>query len=601
DLKESDRPASSQITIEIADPDLCARYCGRVIQNVQVKPSPDWIQRQLEVTGVRSVNNIADATNYVLMELGHPLHAFDLARVRQRKIMVRRARPGEQLRTLDGVDRVLKPEQLVIADAERASALAGVMGGEESEITGRTQAVLLESAWFDPLSIRRTAKAQGLHTEASHRFERGADIEMAPVALDRVAALIQQLAGGELLRGIVDIYPRPLNLPRIRLRQPEIQRILGTQIPWDDVDRILRSLHFAVKVLDASTREVTPPSFRLDVTREIDLIEEIARHFGYDNVPSRLVAAPTPAKTDFQREKELALSNALIGLGYRETITTTLVDPAEDSIFAETQPVVITNPLSQEASALRRSTVPSMIRAIRWNLDRDQPNLRLCEFGKIYFRGMDGKPAERRVLTLGLSGSRRPGTVHDAARELDFFDLKGDLESLLARFDLPQPVFVTEAGGYYEHGWRASFQAGGQALASFGRLSSEIDRCEKLRQPIWVAEIDLERLLEFPLHSTTFRSYSKFPAVERHFSLVVPESVPYADIQQAIESLQLPEIRDFAPIDTFRGGSIAAGHYSLLLRMTFQSPDATLTGEAVDETSGKLLRALGPLGIHRRS
>ncbi|MGH9452478.1 MAG: phenylalanine--tRNA ligase subunit beta [Terriglobia bacterium] len=601
DLKESERTASSEISIEIADPELCARYCGRVIQNVQVKPSPQWMQRKLELAGVRPVNNVADITNYVLMELGHPLHAFDLARVRQRQIIVRRAHPGEHLVTLDGVDRVLKPDHLVIADAERPSALAGIMGGKESEITAGTQAVLLESAWFDPLSIRRTAKAQGLHTEASHRFERGADIEMASVSIDRAAALIQELAGGEVLRGVVDVYPRPLKVRQIHLREQEIQRILGAQIPSDEVDRILRSLHFDVKPLDALMREVIPPSFRLDVTRAVDLIEEIARQFGYDHLPSRLVTATPQVKADSRREKELALSNALTGLGYREIITTSLVNPAEDVSFAETQPVVITNPLSQEASALRRSPVPSMIRAIRWNLDRDQINLRLFEFGKIYFTDTGGKLAEKRVLTLGLSGFRGPATVHGALPELDFFDLKGDLEAVLTLFDLSQPAFTAEADGYYEAGMRGSFRVQGEALASFGRLSSEIERAERLRQPIWVAEIDLERLVGFPLRSLIFQSYSKFPAVERDFSLTAPESVRYADIQQAVERLQLPEIHSFAPMDLFRGGSIAAGHYSLLLRITFQSSEFTLTGEAVNEVSGKILQTLALLGIQLRS
>ncbi len=600
-LKESNRLASGEITIEIADPSLCARYCGRIIQNVQVKPSPDWLQRRLEITGVRSINNVADITNYVLMELGHPLHAFDLTRVLQRKIVVRRALPGEQLRTLDGVNRLLKPEHLVIADGERALALAGIMGGEESEISWHTSAVLLESAFFDPLSIRRTSKAQGLHTEASHRFERGADIEMAPVAIDRAAALIQELAGGEVLGGVVDIYPRPWKPPQIYLREQEIRRILGAQIGWQEVDRILRSLHFDVKALDASTREVTPPSFRLDVTREVDLIEEIARHFGYDHLPSRLVAAAPPVKPDLRREKEWALTSALTALGYREIVATTLVDPAEDTCFSQAEPVVITNPLSQEASVLRRSPVPSMIRAARWNLDRDQVNFRLFEFGKVYFIDTDGRPREKCVLTLGLSGFRRPPTIHEAPRELNFFDLKGDIESLLALFDLPQPDFASSAGSYFEDGLRGSLQVSGHALANFGRLSSEVERSEKLRQSVWIAEIEIEYLGAFHLRSMTFRSYSKFPAVERDFSLTVPESVRYAEIQRAIAGIELPEIRSIAPIDKFLGGSIAAGYYSLLLRVTFQSSEATLTGEAVDEASGKILRALGPLGVQLRS
>src|SRR6266568_2072982 len=309
------------VSIEITDPDLCARYCGRVVRNVEVKPSPAWLARRLEAVGLRPINNVADVTNYVLMELGHPLHAFDLARLRASKIIVRRARPGEHLRTLDGIDRTLASENLVIADAERAVALAGVMGGEDSEISVSTRAVLVESAWFDPVSIRRTAKSQGLHTEASHRFERGADIEMASEALDRAAQLIAEVAGGEILRGIVDVYPAPKAWPEILLRPGEIVRILGYDVPAGEVERILGSLGFRV-AKEGPAWEVTPPSFRLDVAREVDLIEEIARHFGYDRLPLRLRVASRrivnlPAQAG-RREKELAVSNLLAGLGFYE-------------------------------------------------------------------------------------------------------------------------------------------------------------------------------------------------------------------------------------------------------------------------------------------
>jgi phenylalanyl-tRNA synthetase beta chain len=599
-LKEVEQLTSSHVAVEIADQDLCARYCARVIRNVTVKPSPAWLERRLEAAGVRSINNVADATNYVLLELGHPLHAFDLARIRQGKIIVRRARPGETLRTLDGVDRVLQADQLVIADAAHASALAGIMGGRTSEITFGTQAVLLESAWFNPLSIRHTSKAQGLHTEASHRFERGADIEMAPVALDRAATLIQELAGGEVLRGMVDIYPRRFELPQICLCEQEIRRILGAEIPAEEVDRILRALHFKVQAGDDGSRRITPPSFRLDVSREVDLIEEIARHFGYDRLPTRLRAATPPVEADFERQKVLALSNALTGLGYREIVTTTLVDPKEDAAFADTEPVIVTNPLSQDAAALQRSTVTGMIRALRWNLDRGQANLAFFEFGKVYFRDQNGKPVEKRRLTLGRSGFRRPPSVHDSARELDFFDLKGDLENVLALFDPGSLAFVDKAPAYYNGVKRGSFEANGQRLASFGDLDAEIERGEKLRQIVWFAEIDLEVLLEFPLRSLNFKPYSKFPAAGRDFSLIVPDRVRYAEIERTIARLELPELRNFQPLDRFRGGAIAPGHYSLLLRATFQAAETTLTSEAVSEASAKILDALAPLGIELR-
>ncbi len=596
-VKESGARSSEEVSIQILDPELCARYCGRVIQNVQVKPSPDWLVKRLEAVGQRPINNVADITNYVLMELGHPLHAFDLARLKERKIIVRRALPGELLRTLEGSDRVLTSENLVIADAQRPVALAGVMGGEDSQIFSTTHSVLLEGAWFDPTSIRRTAKAHGMHTEASHRFERGADIEMAPLAIDRAAGLIAELAGGEILRGLVDVYPKPRLREDLVLRRSEIRRLLGAEIPWEEVDRTLRSLGFMTERRGAEGWRVTPPSFRLDVNREVDLIEEVARHFGYDHLPARLRPAPPRPERDATREKELAVANLLCSLGYHETIQFSLVDPEENSRFAEQPPVILANPLSQDASALRSSAGPSMVHALRWNLDRDQNDVRLFELGKTYAWAPSGTPQERRVLSLVLSGRRRPASVHDGEKVLDLFDLKGDLEVLLGLFQIPGIEFGTAGCGHYEPNNSGRFISQGETLAIFGRLSREIEREYKLRQPAWLAEVDFECLLTFPLRSRVFRSFSKFPAVERDFSLVVPEGVTFARLETALQGLALEEIQSFRPVDLFRGGSIPAGHYSLLLRVTFQSRAHTLTSEEISAASQRVMAALEPLGV----
>lgn len=599
-VKESAVAASSEISIEIADPDLCARYCGRVVRGVEVKPSPAWLQKRLEAVGQRPINNVADATNYALMELGHPLHAFDMARLKDRKIIVRRARPGELLRTLDGVNRTLTADNLVIADGQRAVALAGVMGGEESEISTATRAVLLESAWFDPFSIRRTAQAQGMHTEASHRFERGADIEMAPVAIDRTAALIAELAGGEVLRGIVDAYPRPYAPRELRLRRSEILRILGTDVPGNEVERILRGLGFQLKPEDKKSWQVIPPSFRVDVTREVDLIEEVARHHGYDRLPARVRPAPPRVERDTRREKELTVSALLVGLGYREIIASSMIDPKDNARFTERAPVVIGNPLSQEASVLRSTPTPSMVRALRWNLDRGQSDLRFFEVGKTYSARGQGLPDERWVLTLGLSGHRRPTSVHDDEKAADWTDLKGDLETLLGAFAVPELRFEPGACGYLEPAQSGRFLAAEQPLAAFGELNRDLSRHYKLRQPVWLAEVDFEQLLAFPLAPRTFKPFSKFPAVERDFSLLVPKAMPYSRLAEAVGALGLAEIQSFRPVDLFPGGSIAPGHYSLLLRVTFQSHTHTLTSEELAEASERVLAALQPLGIRLR-
>ena len=591
------------VSIEISDPDLCARYCGRVVQNVRVGPSPAWLARRLEALGQRPINNVADITNYVLMELGHPLHAFDLPRLKEHKIIVRRAKPGEPLRTLDGVERTLTRENLVIADGVHPVALAGVMGGEESEISANTHAVLLEAAWFEPVSIRRTSKSQGMHTEASHRFERGADIQMAPLALDRTAELIQEIAGGDILEGMIDVYPRPMPQVDVRLERNEITRILGADIPGEEVERILRGLGFQVERDHGECWRVGVPSFRVDVSREVDLVEEVARHVGYDRLPARVRPAPPRVERDTTRDKVMKASSLLVGLGFHEIIAPSMVDPAEGERFSDSAAVVIANPLSQDASAMRTSAVPSMLRAIRWNLDRDANDVRLFELGKTYRMTAEGVPAERRVLTLGSTGHRRPASVFDSEAQLDFFDLKGDIETVLGAFDVPDLNFKPSGPGepYLQLERAGRMISGGVELAVLGLIPQDLAREYKLRQEVWVANIDFERLLDFPLRARKFQPISKFPAVERDFSLLLPDEVPYASLSSAIAGLAMEEIRGFGPVDRFRGGIIPPHHYSLLLRVTFQSPSHTLTSEEVNGLSQRLLTALARVGAHLRS
>lgn len=620
--KEYGPLVSEYASVEIVDPDLCARYCARVVRNVQVKPSPDWLAGRLTGLGARPINNVTDVTNYVLLELGHPLHAFDLSKISEGRVEVRRARSAETLVTLDGIERKLDPQNLVIADATRPVALAGVMGGFESGISDRTRSVLLESAWFDPLSIRRTAKTHGMHTEASHRFERGADIEMAPLALDRATQLIVQLAGGEIMRGKIDVYPRPQPREKIDLRRSEMQRILGAEILWEDVERILRSLGFTFERRATDAWRVIPPSFRLDVTREVDLIEEVARHFGYDRFPSRLVPALPPAENDRLRQKEQVITQTLTALGYREIQTSPMVDPSENARFSAKASVLLQNPLSQEASALRTTAMPTMLAALRWNLDRGHEDLRLFEIGKTYWRPAES-PEERQVLALGLAGYRRPETVYEKPQELSFFDLKGDLETLLEMFAVQDLRFEpiggrdelkpAAAGGPHAHGTcetpGVSYLAAGLAgkflcrggpVAVLGKLAENLGKEYKLRRPVWLAEIDLERLLEFPLRSKSWHEFSRFPAVQRDFSLIVPEAVNYGQIASIIQSLAVSDVIHFLPVEVFRSASIGPAHYGLLLRVTFQSLEHTLTGEEIGAAGQKVLDALAPLGIRLR-
>jgi phenylalanyl-tRNA synthetase beta chain len=607
--KEGGTAASAEASIEILNPELCARYCGRVVRGVEVKPSPEWLVRRLEAVGQRSINNVADVTNYVLMELGHPLHAFDLIRLEGHKVVVRSARPGEQLQTLDGMNRTLAASDLVIADAARPVALAGVMGGEESEISGETDTVLLESAWFDPVSIRRTSKSQGLHTEASHRFERGADIEMAPVALDRAAHLIAQLAGGDILRGMIDVYPVPRQRAYIDLRRSEIHRILGVEVPWEEVERILGSLGFKVERRGTEGWRVTPPLRRLDVDREIDLIEEVARHYGYNRLPVRVRPAAPRFVTGQTRNKELRISGTLVALGYREIIPSTMVDPAENARFTDRPPVVLENPLSQDASAMRSSAVPSMIHTLKWNLDRYRSDLCFFEMGRVYSSREKGLPDERRVLVLGTTGNREPGTVHNNnERKVDFLDLKGDVEELLGNFELPGLKFETSSACYLDERRTGRFVAGDSIVGMLGLLSQNLATGYKLRQDVWLAEIDLDALLSASLRQNSFKPISKFPPVERDFSLVVPGSTVYGRLEEAIRRLGIEEIQSMTPVERrlpgdreLPAGTIPPGHVSLLLRITFQSPTHTLASDEVEAQSRRIVETLEPLGVQIRA
>ena len=387
-FKESAERVSKAARVEIECPDLCGRYTARIIRGVKIQPSPDWLRQRLEALGQSSINNVVDVTNYVMLELGQPLHAFDYDRLAEHRIIVRRARTGETMRTLDGIERKLTKDMCLICDARSPVAMGGVMGGAESEISFSTKNLLLESAWFDPISIRRTSKALALRTEASMRFERGVDIELADLASRRAAELIQQLAGGEVLAGVVDVYPQPAPPQKIELSRKELLRIMGADVPDRAIEEILSALGFAPQRIDANRGsaeslaarwECTLPSWRGDVTREIDIIEEIARHYGYDKFPPRLPPAKQPAARLPYAAEEDRLRERLVALGYQEIVAIPLVDPERDAAFRpeNATAATIANPLSEDASVMRTSGIASMAGALEWNLNHGQRNVRI--------------------------------------------------------------------------------------------------------------------------------------------------------------------------------------------------------------------------------
>jgi phenylalanyl-tRNA synthetase beta chain len=606
-LKEAAIKASDATRVEIETPELCGRYTARVMRGVKIQPSPDWLRQRLEAIGQNSINNVVDVTNYVMFELGQPMHAFDLDKLSERRIVVRRARAGEKIRTLDGAERALAKDMCVIADASRAVAIAGVMGGSESEIGFSSRNILLESAWFDPISVRRTSKALGLRTEASYRFERGADPEMAEMASRRAGELIQQLGGGEVLFGVVDAYPGRSPAATIELSRKELLRVMGADVPDRDIEEILAALGFHPSRTDAhqgtagsllAIWKCTQPSWRRDAARGIDLIEEVARHYGYEKFPPRLPPAKQPAHRLPHAEAQDSLRERVVALGYQEIVAIPLVDARRDEIFSAVgvAPAVIGNPLAEDASVMRSTGIVSMLGAIEWNLNHGQRNLRLFEIGKTY-ELRDGEPVETPVLTLGATGFAREKTIHEAAREFGFADLKGDLDSLGA---LASGLGWQSGGpGWLAGGCAALISAGSTgksaALGVAGQLARRIADQLKLRQEIFVAELRLEPLLagiEAARATQKFAPIPRFPAVERDFSLVLADGVKFAQVEDAIRALAIPELRGIAAADLFRGGKLPAGKFSLMVRVTFQSGETTLTDAQIADFSSRIVGAL---------
>ncbi|MGH9733483.1 MAG: phenylalanine--tRNA ligase subunit beta [Candidatus Acidiferrales bacterium] len=614
-LKESPEKVESAARVDIEAPDLCGRFTARVMRGVKIQPSPDWLRERLAAIGQNSINNVVDVTNYVMFDLGHALHAFDFDRLHEHRIIVRRPRPGEKLRTLDGIERTLAKDMCVVCDPTRALAVGGVMGGADSEISFSTRNILIECAWFDPVPVRRTSKALGLRTEASYRFERGADPEMAELASRRAAELIQQLAGGEILAGVVDVYPRREQPRNIEFARQELLRVMGSDVPDRDIEEVLSSLGFKPVRVDvnrgsagslAARWDCTQASWRRwDVTRGIDLIEEVARHYGYDKFPPRLPPAKQPARRLPHAEALDRLRERLVALGYQEIVEIPLVDSHRDVRFRpeNVTPAVIGNPLAEDASVMRSTGTVSMVGAIEWNLNHGQHNLRLFEIGKTY-QARDGEPVETSVLTLGATGLAREKTIDEKAREFSFADLKGNLDQIgeLAG------GFAWRSGG---PDWLAGTRAGRMAAAASnggpgaaatdraigvaGQLARNIaDEC-KLRQDVFVAELQLEPLLvaiESARAGLHFTPLPRFPAVERDFSLIMDDGVTFAQVAEAIRALNIPELQSIDAKDLFRGGQIPAGKLSLMIHLTFQSSEATLTEAQLSTFSSRIVEQL---------
>ena len=583
--------------IEIQDEQGCARFTARIIRNVSIKPASAKIAQRLALLDQRPINNAVDATNYTLWEMGKPTHVFDLDLLEGGKIVVRRARDGETLKTLDGVERKLTSEDLVVADAKKPVGLAGTMGGFDTMITEKTRNILIESAWWDPVTVRKMSRRHGLHTDASHRFERGADYESTVLSCNRVAELILQSGGGELVGGPVDVIARPLDMAPLALRLSEVHRILGEKLEVAEILRTLRRLGFELIPEPGDEPEFTVqvPSWRLDVEREIDVIEEIARLHGYDKFPNTLAAYVGSVVEQPDAEKEKKLRASLLALGYDETISLTFISHQDAEQFSSVPVIELANPLSEEASVMRTSMVPGMLNMLAYNLNRGTANVRLFEAGNV-FEAAGDKTAEFKRICMGATGSASRTSVNHTARPLSFFDLKGDVETLLNVFQHAGLEYKANAPDYFHPGRSACAVMEGEVVAQFGQIDPEIASGRKLKQDILVAELYLDRLFKRGLRAVRYEALPRYPAVERDFSFIFDDAVVFERIEKSVAGLGLSELRNFVPVEIFRGGSIPAGKYSLLLRAMFQSGERTLRDDEVARWSGQIVKALEGLG-----
>jgi phenylalanyl-tRNA synthetase beta chain len=603
--------ASGDFEINIDDSEGCARYTAQIIRGVKITNSPAHISSRLALVDQRAINNAADASNYTLWEMGHPTHAFDLDLLEGGRIVVRRAHAGETLKTLDGVDRKLSPEDLVIADAKKPVALAGVMGGFDTMITERTKNILIESAWFDPIAVRRTAKRYGLHTDASHRFERGTDYAATPLACALVAQRIIESGAGELDGPALDAIAREMDQAPVVLRATRVQRILGGKIETHEIVAILKRLGFELIPEPAAQPEfsVRIPTWRLDVEREIDLIEEIARLHGYNKFPNTLLAFSGAVTESAQSAKHARVRASLLASGYNEAVSLTFISHEDAEAFSSSPVIELANPLSEEASLMRSSLVPGMLNMLAYNLNRGTEIVRLFEIGDVYELVSAGTSEHSRIC-LGVSAAALQqdlpiGAVLDRSKSesaSDMFRLfKGDVEKLLGIFEHQALTFDRQSAEYYEAGCSARALLDDEVVAQFGKLGSQVAAERKLRQDVFIAEIFADRMFNRPLREAQYRPLPKFPSVERDFSFVFADQVTFEKILSAIQSLGVPELRSFIPVEIFRGGSVESGKYSILLRARFQSLDRTLREDEVADWSARIVATLTELGGVQRA
>lgn len=593
--------AAEQASVIIEDPDLCPRYSARIVRGVKIGPSPQWLVDRLVALGQRSVNNVADITNYVMWEMGQPLHAFDLDTLAEQKIVVRRARVGEKLTTLDRVERELDPEMLMICDATGPIAVGGVMGGAPTEISDATTNVLIESAYFAPASVRRTSKRLGLSTEASYRFERGVNWAGTRTAQDRCVALICELAGGHATEDAIDVFPKEPGAVNVSLRPERVRSLTGLVVDEDEMRRILTCLGFCLQLdlINDGTGRMTfmVPSWRVDVDIEEDLVEEVARHVGYDKLRDELPPASHAGELQPAEAQKRALRGTLSTLGFDEAISYSFINTIHDGRFdliPEYQRrvgegtdafVSLRDSIIEGATRMRPTLLAGLLDALRHNLNHGTRELRLYELGRIFVanEAAGDLPIEREALALiGTGGWTEEGRA-GASRELDFFDLKGALESAVDAMRLPPLSFAEAEVRHLRPGQTAAItDANGRSIGSIGRLGEALSQEYKFRQAVFIAELDLTDLLEIETIPARYSPLARYPSVVRDVSVLVPRRVTVASLIAALDLDAAAEFEGAALVDIYEGKGVPDGQRSVTLRLEYRAGDRTLRDEEVD-------------------
>ncbi len=588
----------ADVAVAIENADLCPRYVGAVA-DIQVAPSPAWLQSRLQAAGVRPISNIVDVTNYVMLELGQPMHAFDFAKLGGARIRVRTAREAETLETLDGQTRELTPDMLVIADADTPVAIGGVMGGLHSEVTAGTTAIVLESAYFNPLSVRRTSKKLGLKTEASMRFERGADPRLPVTAMERACALLEMIGAGKARGTLVDCYPARIEPHTVRLRKRKIKGLLGAQIPDADVRHILESLGFALREApDSSTPaaggwDVTVPTRRVDCEREVDLIEEVARHYGFDRLPTtfpELTAAAAPLDPRIARARHIR--SVLTGAGFFEAVTFGFIGERAATMFAPADEVVaVANPLSENFGVLRPSVLPGLLDAVAHNRRREQRDVRLFEVGNRFSRRRGESP----VVACAWTGSGHVEHWSGGARDVDFFDVKGLAERVCHALGVPDVRAEVHREAWLVPGRSASLVGGDHRIGVLGQLSPVVADAHGLpaHDPVYVAEIDLDAMERVArAGDAAVAPLPRYPSVTRDVAILVDDTLPSETIRATIRASGPDTLVRVRVFDRYQGKGMPEGKVSLALRLTFRSPERTLTDADVQAAMDAIIGAL---------